>query len=140
MSPLPLLRSPSSPLPPRYLTTPSFLLQQVHERAAKERHDLRREAQAKIEASAARLRVKQQRIVQLEKSLRDKSQVEEEVKMYREQCNQLMEQLSAKPTTPRARTLSSAGPGSPAPSSMFDRMASFARGHSEATRSSAPEC
>ena len=72
-----------------------LMLEQAHERALKERQELRRDAQSKIEASAARIRVKQQRIVQLEKQLKEKAQVEEEVRMYREQCSALMEQLSA---------------------------------------------
>lgn len=72
-----------------------LMLEQAHGRALKERQELRRDAQSKIEASAARIRMKQQRIVQLEKTLREKADLEEEVKMYREQNAELMMQLSA---------------------------------------------
>jgi len=101
-----------------------LMLEQAHERALKERQELRRDAQSKIEASAARIRVKQQRIVQLEKQLREKAQVEEEVKMYKQQCSALMEQLSAMQPgaspRPNART-QAAVPGSPASVSFLDR-------------------
>ena len=117
-----------------------LMLEQAHERALKERQELRRDAQSKIEASAARIRVKQQRVVQLEKQLREKAQVEEEVKMYREQCNALMEQLSASaqqavpsPRAPRPQGGSSTN--SPSGASVFDRMAQrVAKGINEIAR------
>ncbi|KAL1496526.1 hypothetical protein AB1Y20_016479 [Prymnesium parvum] len=104
------------------------MLEQAHERALKERQELRREAHGKIEASAARIRVKQQRIVQLEKQLREKEQDLEEVKMYKEQFMQLTEQMSASAPhvtiSPRARPQHSAPVNhSPAVGSMFDRVA-----------------
>jgi len=72
-----------------------LMLEQAHERALKERQDLRREAQSKLEASANRGRARKARIAALEKELREKSQVEEEKNAYREQCSVLMEQCSS---------------------------------------------
>ena len=74
--------------------------------------------------------------MQLEKQLKEKAQVEEEVKMYRDQCNALMEQLSAVGSAPPQQPMASPGPspsprarsqrdvGAPSPSasSVFDRM------------------
>ena len=68
--------------------------------------------------------------MQLEKQLKEKAQVEEEVKMYRDQCYDLMEQLSAfeaapppppsASPSPRARAPpTSAGAPSPSASSMW---------------------
>jgi len=123
-----------------------LMLEQAHERALKERQELRRDAHSKIEASAARIRVKQQRLVQLEKQLREKAQVEEEVKMYREQCNALMEQLSnaTQPTapSPRARPQGGGPASSPATASVFDRVAQrgakFMAQINDATRTTEP--
>jgi len=122
-----------------------LMLEQAHERALKERQELRRDAQSKIEASAARIRVKQQRVVQLEKQLREKAQVEEEVKMYREQCNALMEQLSASAQqaapSPRAPRPQGGGSSTNSPSgaSVFDRMAQrVAKGITEIARTTDP--
>jgi len=102
------------------------MLEQAHERSFRERQELKRDAHGKIEASAARIRVKQQRIVQLEKQLRDKVQVEEEVKMYRDQCNALMEQLSSTQTSapsPQGRSQNSPAVSSPAAAgSVMDRL------------------
>ena len=45
------------------------MLEQAHERALKERQELRRDAQSKLEASAVRVRARKQRVQQLEKEL-----------------------------------------------------------------------
>ena len=45
------------------------MLEQAHERSLKERHELRRDAQAKIESSSSRIRAKKARIAELEKEL-----------------------------------------------------------------------
>ena len=71
------------------------MLEQGHERSLKERQELRRDAQSKLEASAVRMRAKKQRVQQLEKELRERSQVEEEKNAYREQCQVLMEQCQS---------------------------------------------
>ena len=71
------------------------MLEQAHERALKERQELRRDAQAKLEQSSARVRAKKQRVQVLEKELREKAQVEEEKNAYREQCQALMEQCQS---------------------------------------------
>jgi hypothetical protein len=71
------------------------MLEQAHERALKERQELRRDAQSKLEASAVRVRSKKHRVLQLEKELREKGQVEEEKNAYREQCQALMEQCQS---------------------------------------------
>jgi len=110
-----------------------LMLEQAHERSLKERQELRRDAHSKIEASAARIRVKQQRIVQLEKQLHEKAQVEEEVKMYREQYNALAEQFSgggqqsatSPRPSPRPQSNASSSPANAA--SVFDRMAQRVR-------------
>ena len=72
-----------------------LMLEQAHERGLKERMELRRDAQAKIESSAARVRTKKLRIAELEKQLTAKLQLEEEKNAYREQCSALMEQCSS---------------------------------------------
>jgi len=71
------------------------MLEQAHERALKERQELRRDAQSKLEASSARVKQKKQRVLLLEKELREKSQVDEEKEAYREQCQALMEQCQS---------------------------------------------
>ncbi len=71
------------------------MLEQAHERSLKERHELRRDAQAKIESSSSRIRAKKARIAELEKELLERRQVEEEKNQYREQCSALMEQCSS---------------------------------------------
>ena len=81
------------------------MLEQSHERAMKERQELRRDAQSKLEAGAARLRSKKVRVQQLEKELREKSQVEEEKNAYREQCQSLMEQCQTLVTRSSLSTL-----------------------------------
>jgi len=90
-----------------------LMLEQAHERALRERTELRRDAQSKQEAITARLRTKKQRVAHLEKEKtqhddelaqahKEKAQVEEEKNVYRQQCQDLMvqcqslmEQLSA---------------------------------------------
>lgn len=72
-----------------------LMLEQAHERAQKERQELRRDAQAKLEQSTARVRSKKQRVQALEKELREKAQVEEEKNAYQEQCHALMEQCQS---------------------------------------------
>ena len=57
--------------------------------------DLRKDAQAKLDASASRNRAKKARIAALEKELKERSQVEEEKNAYKEQCAALMEQCSS---------------------------------------------
>ena len=72
-----------------------LMLEQAHERALKERMELRKDAQAKLDASANRNRAKKARIVTLEKELHERAQVEEEKNAYKEQCAALMEQCSS---------------------------------------------
>ena len=83
-----------------------LMLEQVHERALKERTDIRRDAQSKLEASAARMHRKKQQLVQVERqraqleeelaqAQKDKSQVNEEKNVYRQQCQDLMEQCQS---------------------------------------------
>ena len=71
------------------------MLEQVHERGLKDRQELRRDAQSKLETVSARARARKARILLLEKELRERSQVEEEKNAYREQCSALMEQCSS---------------------------------------------
>jgi hypothetical protein len=118
------------------------MLEQVYERSMKERQELRRDAQSKLEASAGRVRTKKQRVLQLEKELREKGQVEEEKNAYREQCQalmeqcqSLMEQLSAAhgggdelhPPEARGARGSSTPVTSPSPHSLLDRVRSGVR-------------
>lgn len=72
-----------------------LMLEQSHERNLKERQELRKEVQAKLDASANRNRAKKARIAVLEKELRERAQVEEEKNAYKEQCAALMEQCSS---------------------------------------------
>jgi len=72
------------------------MLEQAHERWLKERQELRRDCQGKMEASNTRIQQQQHRITLLEKTLHELSQVQEEVKMYKAQCQDLMEKLSAR--------------------------------------------
>ena len=65
------------------------------QRALKERQELRKDAQAKLDASANRNRAKKARMQLLEKELQEKAQVAEEKNAYKEQCAALMEQCSS---------------------------------------------
>ena len=76
-------------------STYRLMLEQAHERGLKERQELRRDAQEKLHKSANRNRDKKQRIAELEKELKERSQVEEEKNAYKEQCAALMEQCSS---------------------------------------------
>ena len=67
----------------------------VSQRALKERQELRKDAQAKLDASANRNRAKKARIAALEKELHVKAQMAEERNAYKEQCAALMEQCSS---------------------------------------------
>ena len=60
-----------------------LMLEQAHERNLKERQELRKEVQAKLDASASRNRAKKARIAQLDKELHERSQVEEEKNVRR---------------------------------------------------------
>ena len=71
------------------------MLEQVHDRSLRERLELRKEAQIKLEAAAERGRARKQRILVLERELKARSQVEEEKNAYKEQCMALMEQCSS---------------------------------------------
>ena len=100
-----------------------------------------------MENNAARVREQQTRIAQLEKQLRNQAQLEEEVKMYREQAKALTEQLTIsagaaggqrspartpRATTPRATQQPAPGVPSPAPDhhggSLMSRMSKTAAG------------
>tara|TARA_B110001452_G_scaffold225923_1_gene200099 strand:- start:312 stop:2963 length:2652 start_codon:yes stop_codon:yes gene_type:complete len=105
------------------------MLEQAHERWLRERQELFRDALNKVENNAARVREQQTRIAQLEKQLRNQAQLEEEVKMYKEQARALTEQLTAtagsprgsRPTTPRATTPRAvAQPDAPSPAPTAD--------------------
>ena len=50
------------------------MLELAHERALRERQELRRDAQSKIEAAAARIRSKKQRVASLEAQLHELGQ------------------------------------------------------------------
>jgi hypothetical protein len=71
------------------------MLEQAHERALREKHELRLQAQSKLEASAARNTRRKQRIALLEKELKEKGQVEEEKNAFKEQYRAVMEVLAA---------------------------------------------
>ena len=65
----------------------------VSQRALKERQELRKDAQAKLDASANRNRAKKARIAALEKELHVKAQMAEERNAYKEQCAALIGHL-----------------------------------------------
>ena len=70
------------------------MLETAHERGLRERQELRKDAQNKLEQSSGRNRDKKERIRELEKALKEHGQVEEEKNAYKEQCMALMEQCS----------------------------------------------
>jgi len=122
-----------------------FMLEQVHERGLQERQELRKDAQAKLDASAHRNRTKKRRISLLEKEPREKAQVEEEKNAYKEQCAALMEQCSflmeqlraahgAEIEMPAPRSASKSNTSPPGGSSFMDRIRSGIRHASEATK------
>eukprot|EP00962_Isochrysis_galbana_P013026 scaffold3721_cov134-Isochrysis_galbana.AAC.22 len=83
-----------------------LMLEQAHERWLKERHELRKDAQERLERGAAQLQEERARIVELEQRVRTLAQEAEENKMFKEQCSVYIERLS---------TLGSAGGGPPPP-------------------------
>jgi chromosome segregation ATPase len=122
-----------------------FMLEQVHERGLQERQELRKDAQAKLDASAHRNRTKKRRISLLEKELREKAQIEEEKKAYKEQCAALMEQCSslmeqlraahgADVEMPAPRSASDSTTSPPGGGSFMDRVRSGIRHASEAAK------
>ena len=121
------------------------MLEQVHERGLQERQELRKDAQAKLVASANRNRAKKSRISLLEKELREKAQVEEEKNAYKEQCAALMEQCSslmeqlrvahgAEIEMPAPRSASKSITSPPGGGSFLDRVRSGIRHASEAAK------
>mmetsp|Transcript_36834 Transcript_36834/g.97372 ORF Transcript_36834/g.97372 Transcript_36834/m.97372 type:complete len:174 (-) Transcript_36834:490-1011(-) len=143
-----------------------LMLEQVHERALKERTELRRDALSKQEAVTARLKTRKLRVTQLERERtqleeelaaahREKAQADEEKTVYRqqcqdlmEQCQSLMEQLSAahggeQPQMPPVRETAPvlpSAPASPAGHTFLERMRSgVAKGMAAAQAAAAAE-
>ena len=70
-----------------------LMLEQGHERWLKERQELRRDAQLKIEWHAARVRDQDKKLRDQEKDLRALKQVEEAAKLYQQQYAELTERV-----------------------------------------------
>ena len=72
-----------------------LMLEQGHERWLKERQELRRDAQLKIEAHAARVRDQDKKLREANKQLHSLREVEEAAKLYRQQYAELTERIIA---------------------------------------------
>mmetsp|Transcript_3156 Transcript_3156/g.9612 ORF Transcript_3156/g.9612 Transcript_3156/m.9612 type:complete len:1277 (+) Transcript_3156:392-4222(+) len=116
-----------------------LMLEQAHERYLRERHEMRKDAQERIEESTLLIKQQRARISDIEQRLHAQTQIAEEVKMYKEQCIVLMEKLSARhmsaggasPATPPAQPspARSVPPSAPSPrggSMLFERVKSIA--------------